>query len=221
MRTRNIWENGRMAVSGRSALIICSLLGLATRSPAPVICDGPPATASLTVTNPSLSILGTSTATLSFNLNFLVGNDTRLGLGYSGSAQNGVDVQLLPAFVTIPALRTSATLIVTPKANYPFSLKALTVTITNSDNACVLVGATESATINLTGFDAPRLESRRIDSNQMQLSWSALVPGYKLYSARDLSPGSWGSVADLPTSVQGNEYSHGRTHKRRGVLPVN
>lgn len=185
------------------SLIICSLLGLATPSPAPVICDGSPATVSLTVTNSALSVLSTNTARLLFNLNYLVGNDTRLGLGYSGNAQNGVDVQLLPAFVSIPAGQTSAELIVTPKANYPFSSRALTVTITNSDNACVVVGIMKSATITLTGFEPPRSKSKLVDSNHMQLSWSVPVPGYNLYFATDLSPGGWGAVADLPINVQG------------------
>jgi hypothetical protein len=206
MKTRNITKNGTAALFGRTALIICSVLGSATRSPAPVACDGSPATASLGVTNPILSVLSNNTAVLSFNLNFLVGNDTHLGLGYSGTAQNGVDVQPLPAFVTIPAGQTSAMLLVTPTASYPFSSKALTVTITNSDNACVVVGTINSATITLTGFKAPRLQSRLVDSNDLQFSWSAPVPGYDLYFATNLSPGSWGAVTDLPINVQGTNF---------------
>jgi hypothetical protein len=203
MKTRNITKNGTAALFGRTAFIICSVLGLATRSPAPVGCDGSPATASLAVTNSALSVLSTNTAILSFNLNFLVGNDTHLGLAYTGTAQNGFDVESLPASVLIPSFQTSATLSVQPKANYPFTSKALTVTITNSDRACVVVGTIKSATITLTGFKAPRLESRLVDSNHLQLSWTVPVPGYDLYFAPDLSPGGWGAVADLPTNVQG------------------
>jgi len=188
---------------GRTGLIICASLALVTRSPAPVICDGPPTTVALNVSNPALSVLSTNTAVLSFTLGSQVGNDTRLGLGYSGNAKNGVDVQPLPAFIIIPSGQTSGTLIVSPKTNYPFSSKNLTVTITNSDNVCVLVGAMKSATITLAGFNAPRLEVTSPNPTDIVLAWSAAVPGYVLQSAGDLTSASWLNVTNMPVLTQG------------------
>src|SRR6266496_305668 len=63
---------------------------------------------------------------------------------------------------------------------YQSSMKSLSVTISNSDDACVLVRPMNSTAITLTGFEAPRLASRLVDSTHMQLSWSVPVPGYNL-----------------------------------------
>jgi hypothetical protein len=126
-----------------------------------------------------------------------------LGLGYSGNAINGIDVQPLPAFIIIPSGQAYKTLIVSPKTNYPYSSKNLTVTITSSDNACVQVGAMNSATVTLTGFNAPRLEVTSPNPTDIVLTWSAAVSGYGLQSASELRPVSWLNVTNKPVLAQG------------------
>src|SRR5437016_10946635 len=110
----------------------------------------------LTATNSTLSVLGSNIGGFLFKLASPVGNDTHLSVAYNGTAKNGIDVQSLPASVLITAGATSARVTVKPKANYPFSTKSLSATITQSDNVCVVLGSPKTATITLIGFDPPR-----------------------------------------------------------------
>jgi len=187
----------------KSGFIICCAAGPAVRSPAAIVCDGDPVPVTLTATNSTLSILGSKTDGFLFKLASLVGNDTHLSVAYSGTAKNGVDVQVLPASVLIPAGATSVAVPVKPKANYPFSTKSLSATITQSDNVCVVLGSPKTAAITLIGFDPPRLDAAVRDSRNIVLSWWAPVTGYVLQSAHQLTPASWLTVTNAPAGVQG------------------
>jgi hypothetical protein len=126
-----------------------------------------------------------------------------LSVAYNGTAKNGVDVQLLPASVLIPSGATSIAVTVKPMANYPFSTRSLSASITQSDNACVVLGSPKTATITLIGFAPPKLDAAVHDSGNIVLSWWAPVTGYVLQSAHQLTPSSWLTVTNAPAGVQG------------------
>lgn len=168
-----------------------------------IICDGPEAAATVSASPTSLSVLSSNSANFVFKLEFPVGNDTHLSLSYSGTAKPGVDVESLPSSMLIPALQSSATLTVKPKPNYPFSSKTLTVTMTNSDNACVVLGTPRSATLTLVGFEPPRLLVSQPWRTNLLLTWWAPVPGYFLQSTMSLNPGKWGTEPGAPAGIKG------------------
>jgi len=205
------------------AVIIGSLAGAALPSRAAIICDGIPVGASLSASPSTLSVLSSNPGQLVFKLESPVGNDTHLGLLYSGTAQNGYDVQPLPASVLIAALQSSVKLNVWPKPNYPFPSKTLTITITNSDNVCVMVGSPATAAVTLVGFDPPGLAVPTITSTGIQLTWWAPVPGYVLQSATQLTPGNWVTETNAATGAQGTNTvlltSKGRSTFYRLVKP--
>jgi hypothetical protein len=192
----------------KSGFFICCVAGPAVRLPAAIVCDGDPVPAMLTATNSTLSVLGSNIDGFLFKLASPVGNDTHLSVAYNGTAKNGIDVQSLPASVLITAGATSALVTVKPKANYPFSTKSLSATITQSDNVCVVLGSPKTATITLIGFDPPRLDAAVLDSTKMVLSWWAPVTRYGLQSAHQLTPSSWLTVTNAPAGVQGtNQFT--------------
>jgi len=166
------------------------------------------------VTNSVLFVLSTNKAVLLFKLQQLtgVGNDANLSLAYSGTAVVGTDVGTLPSSVRLPAGATSLVLLVTAKANYPFSTKTLIVTITSSDNSCVVPGSPATATITLTGFAPPKLDATVSDASNIIVSWWAPVTGYVLQSSDTLRIGSWLAHTNPPTSSQGtNRFTLKRT----------
>lgn len=193
----------RFSTSLIQVAVMACLAGTAINGKAAIICDGIPVPVSLTASASSLPVLSSNTVQLIFKLQTVVGNDTHLGLSYTGTALNGYDVQQLPASVLIPALESSVALNIRPKPNYPFSSKTLTVTITNVDNLCVIVGSPFSATVTLTGFDPPRLALPKITSTGIELTWWAPVPGYLLESTSQLASGTWVTETNILTGTQG------------------
>jgi hypothetical protein len=192
----------RQRTNMRLGLAAGGLLVSLAHSFAAIICDNPESV-SLTGTKLVLSMSSTNTAGLVFQMPTLVGSPTHLGLAFSGTAQNGVDVEALPASVLIPGTRSSVALTVKPKPGYPFASKSLTVTMTNSDNPCVLLGYPSSVTITLVGFDPPRLETARLDSSRITLSWWAPVAGYTLQSVTEPGSTNWLTVTNAPMGIQG------------------
>ena len=168
-----------------------------------ILCDGEPVAATVSATPTSLPVLSTNTANFIFKIEFPVGNDTHLGLSYSGTARVGVDVESLPSSVLIPAYQSTATLAVKPKPNYPFSSKTLTVTMTNSDNPCVVLGVPTSATLTLIGFEPPRLLVSHPWHTNVLLTWWAPVSGYFLQSTMSLSPRKWAIEPGAPAGLKG------------------
>src|ERR1041384_1896363 len=112
----------------KTLLMVCSLFGLAVRSEAVIVCDSDPVPATLTASPSILYVPGTNTASLVVRLTSAVATDTLLGLRYSGTASNGVDVQTLPSAAIFPAGWTAGALTVTPSATHPAQIRTLTVT---------------------------------------------------------------------------------------------
>jgi len=196
-------RTNRIAGFFKVVWITACLAGVRFDLPAVIVCDGDPVPASVIAIPSTLPVLSTNTAQLVFKLGSPVGNDTNLQLLYTGTARNGYDVELLPALVLIPTLQTSATLIVKAKTNYPFSTRTLTVTITNSDNACVVPGSSSAATITLIGFDPPRLNAPQITQTNVFLSWWAPVSGYFLESLSQFVSGKWVTQTNIAAGIAG------------------
>jgi hypothetical protein len=193
-----------MMKTARITVLIMFYLAVAsTDSMAVLECDGIPVPVSLKASPSSLPVLSSNTTQLVFKLESPVANDTHLTLRYTGTVQNGVDVYSLPTSVLIPALNVSAILTVKAKTNYPFSTKTLTVAITNSDNACVVLGSPSTATLTLTGFAPPSLNLSQLSSTNVLLSWWAPVPGYVLQCAKPLVSTSWLTQTNAPAGIQG------------------
>lgn len=94
---------------------------------------------------------------------------------------------------------------VTPKVTDPFSEKTLTATITSisSANPCVHLGMPNSATVKLTGFDAPRLEIASLNSTNVLLFWESPVSGYVTQCSSNLQSGTWVTLTKQPAEVEG------------------
>ena len=121
------------------------------RPQAAIICDGDPVLVTLRASPSSINESGATAAQLIFALGGPVGNTTRLTLQVSGTAANGVDFQTIPSQVTIPAGQTGATLAVVPIADLIVEgTETVTVSITASDNTCVVIGFPKSATVSIT-----------------------------------------------------------------------
>ena len=187
----------------KAALAVVCLLVSTARSPAAAGCDST-VDATLTATNLVLSVLSSNTAGLLFRLPVAIGTPINLGLTFSGTAQNGVDVEALPASVLIPGNKSLVAVTVKPKPSYPFASKSLTVTISSCDYPCVVPGSPRSATITLVGFDPPQLEAARLDSSRIALSWWVPVVGYRLESATEPLATNWLTVTGAPMGVQGS-----------------
>src|SRR5437764_6960721 len=149
-------------------LSFCILVGpgFLVRPQAAIICDGDPVPVTLRASPSTINESGTTTAQLIFTLGGAVGNTTCLTLQVSGTAANGVDFQTIPSQVTIPAGQTGATLAVVPIADMIVEgTETVTVSITASDNACVMIGFPNSATVSITEGAALLLSTALDETN--------------------------------------------------------
>jgi hypothetical protein len=199
--------NAQTVVKTGLAIMSMAIALISSSANGAIICDGIPVPVTIAAGVANLSILSTTNGSLILTLPTAVGNQSQLTIAYSGTAHNGTDFELLPSTVTIPALKTSATLTVKPKASYPFTTKTLTATITSSANVCVSIGSPNVATITFSGFDAPKLQPTFINATNMLLEWLAPVSGYVLQSSSSLAPGTWLTVTNAANGLQGTNQA--------------
>jgi|GEM_PF-2268051 len=113
-----------------------------------------PPTVTILATDPTASEPGTDTGT--FTLTRTGPPDAALTVNYtiSGTATNGVDYELIPSSVTIPAGATTATIVIRP-IDDTLVEGPETVTLTLTSGADYQVGSPNAATVTIADDDVP------------------------------------------------------------------